>query len=182
MKKQYYQRLTPSKLSYEERIGPPDTISASIGSISLNFSELEREVSSVISHLLGCGPEVGRVVSAELSFRGKLDLVSSLYRHTKPIAETLRQFDDLLVICAEAESSRNQVLHSSWFDAGHSLVKRVKLTARRKQGFRQQTEQMTSADLMDIADFIAYAMSMVDEFFSAQFDAYRSWTWEEIGY
>ena len=169
-------------MSYEELVGPPDAISASIGRVALNFSELERELCSVISHLLGRGPEIGQLITAELSFRGKIDLVSSLFRHSKPSSDALSQFDDLIAICAEAESLRNQVLHSSWFDAGSGSVKRVKLTARRKVGLSQQEEKMTSANLMDIADFIAYTVMMVDQFFSAQFETYKSWTWEEIGY
>jgi hypothetical protein len=179
----YYSRLEHSGLSYEERVGQPEAIEAAIGRIAINFAELEKELSSVISFLIGGNIEVGKIVTAELSFRGKLTLMSSLFHRHNPESDIADRFRDLLRLCNQAEELRNQILHSSWLSAQirHS-VHRKKYTAKMKQGLREQSVEMTSGDLMDIADLISYAISMVDEFFSWQFNDYSSWTYNEVGY
>lgn len=179
----HYLDLESSGLSYEERLGQLDAISAAIGQIAINFSDLEKEISSAVTYLLGSNREVGKIVTAELSFKGKLNLMSSLFLNCSPEAAAAEMFHDLLKLCNRAEELRNQILHSSWLSTPvKGNVRRMKYTAKMKNGLKDQDQEMSSGDLMDIADYISYAVSMVDEFFSWQFEDYDSWTWAEVSY
>lgn len=178
-----YLDLERTGVSYEDRIGTPDAISAAIGRIAINFNDLEKELSSVIAYLLQSGEDIGRIVTADLSFGNKVNLMSALSLARLSGADDTEQLQALSRLCRRAEELRNRILHSSWLSASlPEFTERIKLSSKGRKGFSQKRELMTSAELMDIADFIAYSTTMVDEYFSWRFKDYSSWTWSEPCY
>jgi hypothetical protein len=102
--------------TFRDKIGEPEEFDAALGRIVLAFSYLEDSVRDVISLLLGTDIKVGAIVSAELGFRQKLDVLGSLVwlrletgsSHDASAKDTLKK---LLRICRQSEELRNQHLH-----------------------------------------------------------------------
>ena len=61
------------------RIGTAHLVA--LGKITANFSQLEDELCRLIWYLLGPDEQLGQVVTAELSFRGLVNLAGALARH-----------------------------------------------------------------------------------------------------
>ncbi|MBI4293427.1 MAG: hypothetical protein HY661_18280 [Betaproteobacteria bacterium] len=160
--------------TFEERTGDPDSFSAGIGRVVLNFSELESQLSAAIASCLKLDPSVGRIVTSEISFAVKMHMLSSLTRHLA----TTRTFnvgrDDpidgwakISAQCFRAEELRNQIMHSQWSGPYLRDMKAVrhKFTAKASRGLAEHTEIVTSARLLDIADYIGTVAYFVEEFF-----------------
>lgn len=177
--KLYQRELHHSGLSFEEIIGAADPLCHAVGSIAMNFAVLENEISSAITYLLRVTAEKGLLVTAEMSFRAKLDVMASLmlleYKAaTDPYPIPEADFKDLLHMCQQSEELRNRLLHSSWvFDHAKDEVRRLKLSAKRKNGFVRHEEPLTPGQVVDIADYIIYSATMIDEFFSATYEDYE---------
>jgi len=127
-----------------------------LGKITTNFAMLEEVVSVCIWGLIGEEQRLGRVITTELSFSRKVDLLSSLYRYRINSAEKLSELNELLNQLALAEEKRNSITHSHW-GAGSTkqTITRIKATAKRGAGLKFQFEKMNVDDLNEIADFIA---------------------------
>ena len=95
-----------------------------------------------------------QIVTAELSFRRSVELLSCLYRHRFPDQHK----DELTALCTrlfEAEALRNRITHSTWGAGGEpGYTTRMKITAKQK-GFSFQVEKMSREDITAIADGIA---------------------------
>jgi hypothetical protein len=153
----YYQDFFRTGQSFEERIGDPREFDAAMGRIALSFSFLEDTARNVIMLLAGTEFRVGCILTAELSFRQKLNALASLIKQqllTLAAKEQRPQIEEqtreLLALCWSSDDLRNTYLHSSY-----SLEARAKLTAKWKQGLRIHVEPVDSALLLDVADFIA---------------------------
>jgi hypothetical protein len=160
----YYEDFKPSGISFAERIGEPDEFDAGMGRIALGFSDLEDMIRNVIVLLLACDAKVGSIVAAELSFRQKIDLMASLFRHRLPTFVPMQQqqdveaeFDEIVHMCRRAEELRNSYLHSSYSARG-----RVKITAKARQGLQVNIEPVGSSILLDVADFMAHVANIVE--------------------
>ena len=151
--------------TFAERIGEPDEFDAALGRIVQGFSYLEDSVRNVICLLLGADLSVGKIVTAEASFRQKLDLLGSLVLKridsvdTQPRAECEVDFRQLLAICRRSEELRNQHLHSRY-----SRSARAKTTAKAGRGLRTTVQPTNSDVLLDVADFVVNAAMLVEEF------------------
>jgi len=153
----YYDDFRPTGQSFAERVGPPDEQAAAMGRIALGFSFLEDTARNIIVLLASLAPEVGSILTAGMSFRQKMDVLSSLtlYRFAnEPSADAdlEEQVKEIFVFCAKAEDLRNAYLHSSYAGAA-----RARITARRKQGLKLTVEPVDSGLLLDAADFIVCA-------------------------
>jgi len=143
---------------FAERVGDPDEFHDAMGRIALNFSDLENTASIVIVLLSSTKPEVGHILSAELSFRQKIDVLASLARQRLAVLSnsSIRPIDDdeyitdIVRMCSQAEQLRNAYLHSSYGDG-----ERAKLSAKAKHGLRVHREQVDASVLLDVADYIA---------------------------
>ena len=103
------------------------------------------------------GKRLGQIVTAELSFRQKMDLLSSIYRDKLDNSTELAELDRVLARIAQAEQKRNIVVHSVWTAyAVDATVARIKATAkRRSKGLKLEIEKMSVKDLEDVANYIA---------------------------
>jgi hypothetical protein len=70
----YYRDFARTGQSFAERCGEPDEFDAAMGRIALSFSFMEDTARNMILVLSGAQLEVGRILTAELSFRLKLGL------------------------------------------------------------------------------------------------------------
>jgi hypothetical protein len=153
----YYADFVRSGYSFAERCGEPDEFDAAMGRIALNFSYMEEAARNAILFLSRAQPEVGRILTVELSFRQKLEAMGSLiHLHLGNIADVAErgkveeQVRELVGLCQKCEDVRNTYFHSSYaFDRT-----RTKVTAKRKHGLRATSEPVDSALLLDVADFI----------------------------
>jgi len=127
----------------------------SIGLIVVSFSALESAVSEWINSLLLTEGQLGEIVTAEMSFRAKVTLASSLCRYKFKDSKRLEKLDKLLRRLQQAECMRNDVVHSYWgFSTGEIRARRSKKTAKIKTGLRFHFQEMTVDELNEIADFI----------------------------
>jgi hypothetical protein len=160
--------------TFEERTGDPDSFSAGIGRIVLNFSELEAQISRGIVKCLELDEKRGRIVTAEISFKNKVYILSSLIKHLSGQwkfnvgdNDTLKCWEKIEKQCFRAEEKRNQIMHSEW--AGPYLrdlkANRIKYSAKAKSGLKKQIEPIDSGGMLDIADYIITVAVYVEEFF-----------------
>ncbi len=171
----YFEELhTPSGLTFRERIGEPNAFDAGIGRIVLCFIDIEVLVSKAILQLLVLIPRYGRIVTSELSFKNKVDMMASLVRQRLPTTRFNvangppgEVLNELVKILFQAEELHNRIMDSTWVPARlkDDLWKRVKLTANASHGFSEKSEEMGPDDLLDIADYIGCVGMNVEEFF-----------------
>jgi hypothetical protein len=129
-----------------------------LGRITANFSQLEDELCRLIWYLLGPDEQLGQVVTAELSFRGLVNLAGALARHRTSDPTTLQEVEAALKSAIQAEQERNAMVHSTWF--AHSTqdeVSRTKLTAKREHGRNVQFEMVAPGTIENVATHIAEA-------------------------
>jgi len=89
------------------------------------------------------------------------------FSHDDPVSA----LNELVRICFQCEEHRNAVLHSFW--PGKELRAdegvRVKFTAKARRGLHKTEQLMTSGQLLDIADYMAYASTCIEEFYGFPF-------------
>ena len=145
-------------------IVPSDDHLKVIGTIVANFSVLDEVISSWIALLIDTDSDTSDIVTAELSFAGKVALLSSLHRHrieersypSKRISLELEEMTELVKKISTAEEKRNTILHSFWVsDEKPGTAKRYKTTAKRKTGLRFHSELVTVESLSEVAASIA---------------------------
>ncbi len=159
--------------TYEERIGKPEELPAVIGLISMKFSYLEDALSNTIIKMLQLDDDRGHIITAELSFKVKVNVFASLYQKLKDnfFFNTFPGFGDeyikeLVIALNKCEEMRNQVLHSSFTQnyLDKTKIIRTKVTAKQKSGLRKTEEETNIIKLFNIADFIGQIEFHLDEF------------------
>ncbi len=146
-------------LSFEDT-----SLAKALGETVVWFEELDEQLCTSISFLLHSGDDVGRIVTAELSFRAKVDLFSSLFRGLRPGSDNLSAVRDFCAACAQIEAKRNQVMHSKWrHQMDGSGVTRLKYTARAKHGLRKQEELLALNQVEAIWVHCGYLAHSLDE-------------------
>lgn len=149
----YYQDFKRSGETFAERIGDPTEIDAAMGKIALAYSMLEDAIRELIHLFAETDATVATLITAELSFRQRLDLVGSLARYRlgpAPDPEATERLSEILQVCRRASELRNTYMHSSY-----THENRTKTTAKGSQGLRVRTERVDPALLLDVADFIS---------------------------
>jgi hypothetical protein len=147
------------------RIGTAHLVA--LGKSTANFSQLEDELCRFIWYLLGPDEQLGQVVTAELSFRGLVNLAGALARHRTADPGTLQEVEAGLARAIQAETERNIMVHSTWF--GHHTedeVSRTKLTAKRAHGRKVDFEMVTPGAIEDVATHIAEATFLVMQLYA----------------
>ncbi len=113
---------------------------------------LELVLQDLIGSLIAEHQGVGKIITAELSFKNLRGLVSSLYldRHGQD-----KDYANLKALLSEAqmiEEIRNSIIHSIWAggkDKDH--ITRMKTTAKEKKGLKFQFQELSAKDLKDFA-------------------------------
>lgn len=148
------------------KVEPPTTDHLrAIGQITANFAMLEVIVAMSVWSLIGPDQRLGQIITAELSLRKLLDLLSNLYELRVNDPQLIKELKGLIAEASRAEKKRNVITHSYWAAGDtHDIRTRVKMTAKRHKGLKHQSEPMSVEDLDDIADFIGEAGNHIKEF------------------
>ena len=143
-----------------------DEHSLAIGRISVAFAELESWVSSFVWALIGPEQHVGQMVTAEMSFSRKLDLLSSLFKFRSKNQQELDDLKSLIIRISELEQKRNTVLHSLWLRQSDNPleVTRFKITAKRKNGLSHSKDLIEPKQLEVIVEDLQKALSEFSTF------------------
>jgi len=171
---EHYEQPLWTGQTFAERTGKPEEITCAIGRIAMNFARLEHVVAECASKLLKVEEATAQVLLAEHSFKGKVGVLSSLFRiHAKGQSPTIGGYDRLEIfeeLCSyifRSEELRNMVLHSNWNGPylWDRVVTRRKVTAKASHGLRIQEETMDAGKLLDIADYIGGTAEELDNYF-----------------
>ncbi|WP_369160801.1 hypothetical protein [Candidatus Thiodiazotropha sp. LNASS1] len=177
--KQYDKVFVFHGYSFEEAVGSADPLNDAVGRIAMNFGELEEVLSSCINHLLGTEPEIGLIITSEMSFKAKVHVLASLVKKEYEINElkiSHSDFKDLLYMCTKSEELRNKLLHSSWIydhSKSHVEIRRRKTSAKMKHGYKQDEEPLTPGQVLEMADYIITTAMYLEDFFIGCYDNYE---------
>ncbi|MFZ1548465.1 MAG: hypothetical protein WAT12_15450 [Candidatus Nitrotoga sp.] len=137
-----------------------------IGKISVAFAELESWLSSFIWSLISSEQHVGQIVTAEMSFSRKLDLLVSLFQYRCKDRQERDQLKALVSRLSGLEQQRNTVQHSLWIrqTADPTEATRLKITAKRKHGLSHAKKVLTSQPLESLTRDLQVAVSELSSF------------------
>ena len=140
-----------------------------IGRSTVAFADLEIWLSFFAWALIGPDQHVGQIVTAEMSFSRKLDLVSSLFAHRSKDIVARKELQGLLGRLAELEQRRNTVQHSMWVrqSTDPSVATRLKITAKRKHGLKHAREEVSAEPLRLLNRDLQAALSDFSTFMTA---------------
>jgi hypothetical protein len=128
-----------------------------VGRITVSFARLEWNLAFWIAALIAPGRAVGQMVAAELSFRQKCALFSSIWQLSFTGPPYLNELKALMARLAKCEELRNTVTHSLWLEASKDIgdgAMRFKVTAKQRKGLRQVFAPTTTGMLKSTADDI----------------------------
>jgi hypothetical protein len=180
LEKFYAREFKYSGTSFEEAVGDAEPLHDAVGRIAMNFAALEDEISSGIIYLLRTTSEKGLLITGEMSYHAKVNVMASLMRMEYKTGAITAQvpeedFNDLIYMCQKSEELRNRLLHSSWvYDHAKKEVRRRKLSAKTNKGFVHDEEPLTPGKVLDIADYVIYTAGSIEEFFTITYDDYKS--------
>jgi len=130
----------------------PDEHLRAIGRVTAHFALLENALAHLAWELLAVPRELGESVTCELSFRGLVSLISSLYRQRATDPRRIEAVDELLTRASQVEEKRNTIVHSLWLSQGTTdAVVGVKVTAKKTRGLHYHAEQVSVAELEAVA-------------------------------
>lgn len=139
-----------------------------IGKITVAFAELESWLSSFIWALIVPFSEqhIGQMVTAEMSFSRKLDLLVSLFQYRCKDASKRDQLKGIVVRLSNLEQRRNTVQHSLWIrqSSDPAEATRLKITSKRKHGLSHAKEVVTSQPLECLVQDLQIAVSELSSF------------------
>ena len=142
----------------------PEESLAPLGKVVANFAVLESILSFGIGILIvgnsAAEQRTEQIVTAELTFKGKIALFSSLYQHRFPEREPFEDLKKIRDKLRKASEKRNSLLHSTWLAGGV----RSAITAKERKGLNFEFEDMDSKKIEGISDFIAEVAYEVQEF------------------
>lgn len=147
------------------KINISDEVLAEIGKITVVFGLIEDSLAAIIGSIVTVGSrprELGMIVTAELSFRQRIDALSSLLLFCLGKEnEYVAQFEHIRRLLSHAQEERNKVVHSVWakqFCSGdaHAVI-RMKSTAKQKRGLRTDFISMGLEDLRQLTESVGEA-------------------------
>ena len=150
----------PVKPRFQITIGSNENYKKTVqglGLICAEFQHLESVLKLTIPLLIDPKDlRLGKIITAELSFKATLDLLCALYHYRFNNAEELEKLQRFLAECAQIEGDRNRFIHSRWnldIDAGKGAI-RIKHSARNRKEFRSRRETLLPADMENLANKI----------------------------
>lgn len=158
--------------TFQDRIGSPDECTSALGYLTVGFSWLEQSLERHIATLAQVKPAIAPALTAELSYKTKVSVLSSLVRAQAPLrafntgSEDAKDvWNDILKMLFACEDLRNQLLHSHWRRVSGNQMRRTKTTSKAKCGIRVMSEDLTSDYLLDVYDYILNVEAALNEFF-----------------
>jgi len=146
-------------MTKEEKTNPdlPNKSLLSLGKVVANFAILEVEIDySIWLLLLKNQPKsekTGQIVTAELSVKNKIALLSSLYQYRFPEKKPFKNLKDILKKIEDANKIRNKLVHSVWRSAGHNAM-RISVSAKQKNGLKFEFEVINHTKIDGMANSI----------------------------
>jgi hypothetical protein len=143
----------------------PSEIPDGIGKITIAFNKLEDILSNEIYKLLGIKEEKGVIITADLNFTKKLNLLKKLFNYTY---KEKNEFKNLLKACEKCKELRNDVMHSIYIDFavfdvdGPVETHTWKINVKKDKG----KHEVTYDYLLDISGYIQDIAKNVNDFFS----------------
>ncbi len=136
----------------------PEYFAAAIGYITINFANLEYQLSETINLLVENDWEsrdVGKIITAELSFQKLIQLTCALLKEINIDTNIWNEFDEISKSLTVLENKRNTIIHSIWkFNGRNNTIERIKSTAKR-DGYKVHFEVYSHQDLLDLdAEFM----------------------------
>lgn len=124
----------------------PEEILSEIGRIVVFQAHLEDYIAHNISKLLELDNRKSHIITAELSFRQLIGLLSSLLlEKLGEVSELYSEFKTIKNKLYEFENFRNQVAHSNWAhsqDFSDTKASKFKITSKEKKGLIYQHEEL----------------------------------------
>jgi hypothetical protein len=95
-------------------VGPlSDAFLLALGRVTANFSILEGEITFFTCSLISRDQRLGQIITAELSFRARVALLSAAFRHRVQDQTLIDELEALLDRAHHVEEKRNIPLHSN---------------------------------------------------------------------
>jgi hypothetical protein len=167
-----FQSIRSFGQTFAKRIGSPDECTSALGHVSVGFSWLEQSLEEHIAELAGLSPSVAPALTAELSFKTKVSVLSSLVRLRLPLRkfnadpeDPAAVWEDMVRMLFECENLRNKLLHSHWLPRDAPVMRRTKTTAKAAQGIRVSSEDLSADYLLNVYDYILNVDYVLREFF-----------------
>jgi len=177
-----------------------------IGTVTLAFSRLDWAVSGFIWQLLSPDPQVGQTITANLTFRARLDLLGSLFgllpgadvpdhvrNHPEHMLgrvleavppERMATFRELMDRIG-ALSVRRDALHDSlsWLPGDGGAYELVQARAKLGKRLEWKRERITSESVTELAEGLFSAAQSLSQLMLAQF-GFRNppTTWPKAGH
>ena len=140
----------------------PAPLLARLGDITVSFAMLDVQIQFLAWVLLGVveRQNLGNIMTSELSFGARCDLVLNLYREQFGLVD---EFEELRVLIKRAralEKERNRITHSFWAPSFSNtdgsrvedVARRIKVSARSKRGLAWDEETVDEQRLVGVAD------------------------------
>jgi len=91
---------------------------------------LDEQLSTSIAFLLRRGETIGQIVTSQLSFRAKINLFVSLFKHEASETEHSEQLRELAGLCGKAEGIRNRFIAEEfvrWLNVVYTLKRKARI-------------------------------------------------------
>lgn len=137
-----------------------------LGHLCMTFAQLELVLGIAVAFLAGCrDPRTGLALIAELSFKARLTLFSTLFSERLPAIFDKNLLKEFLSKAHKIEGERNRLIHS-WYWAGsvgEKRVTRIKATAKEKKGLDIELVDVHPDEVTAVAERASALVDRLDE-------------------
>jgi hypothetical protein len=117
---------------------------------------------------------LGTIVTAQLSFKGTLDLLETLFAHRFNDPVLQKEISKFLGSCREVEKRRNQIIHSSWVPDNMKGRGALRPKSIARGSLKIQGEVLSKADLQREADTFKDLTDVLLKTWMPHIDKYRA--------
>nr|WP_100548121.1 MULTISPECIES: hypothetical protein [unclassified Pseudomonas] len=145
-----------------------------LGKMIVEFQGLERSIEHLIFATMTSTHSQVRILMSEMSFKVKVNVMSSLIKDLHSEEETLfdgsnifHRAEAIVKTCHECEGRRNQLAHSFWipeFKSAPDLVMRLKESSKSKKGYTYNVESIDFGSLDSDIESIEKARDEINDF------------------
>jgi len=123
-----------------------------IGRVCVSLSTADVWISGFIWRLISHDWGVGQIITAEMSFRNKLNILYSLLAHRISCKEEVEIFNKQINSILTIEHKINQMIHANWLVESTNIynITRFKITAKRWKSYLRR--EMKPHDIQKMAD------------------------------
>ena len=144
---------------------PEITLYQNLGKMSADYSALEEYLRLAVQALIAEDKVLGKILTAELSFRQLVALLSSLYKYRESNVTRIDKLHNILDEINRLSERRNRMVHSMWDHVGSTKeIFRVKTTSKYKDGLKVKIENVNPAEVNQLANEIVYSTIEIVQF------------------